>query len=191
MAKLIYMALSSLDGYIADENGNFDWAAPDEQVHTFINDLIRPVGTHIYGRGMYEVMSAWETLPTHDEPPCIADFAALWRAADKVVYSSTLHTVSTARTQLNRVFDPETVRQMKSATQQDLSIAGPALAAHAFKAGLIDVCHLFISPVIVGGGASAFPSDIRLALRLQEERRFPNGTVYLQYRVIHELHTPS
>jgi dihydrofolate reductase len=182
MAELIYAMITSLDGYIADKAGNFDWAAPDEEVHTFVNQLERPVGTYLYGRRMYEIMAVWETLPTHDEPVCIAEFADIWRAADKVVYSSTLGSVLTPRTRLERSFDPEAIRRMKMSAAQNITIAGPTLAAHAFQAGLVDVCHLFIAPVLVGGGTSAFPPGIRLNLTLQDERRFANGMVYLHYR---------
>lgn len=181
MAKLIYSAIMSLDGYIADKNGNFDWAMPDEEVHSFVNELERPAGTYLYGRRMYEVMAVWQTLQTDDEPSVIAEFADIWRAADKVVYSSTLKTASTPGTRIEQRFDPEAVRQMKASAGRDLSIGGPTLAAHAFRAGLVDVCDLFITPVIVGGGTSAFPDNVRLDLTLQDERRFRNGMVYLHY----------
>jgi dihydrofolate reductase len=182
VAKLRYSVIVSLDGYIADKRGNFDWAAPDEEVHSFINELERPVGTYLYGRRMYEVMAVWQTMHTHDEPSCIAEFANIWRAADKVVYSTTLKTASTPRTSIERQFEPEAVQQMKASAVQDLAVGGPTLAACAFKSGLVDVCHLFVAPHIVGGGKSAFPSDVRLGLELQEERRFRNGMVYLHYR---------
>jgi len=182
VAKLIYSAIMSLDGYIADQQGNFDWAMPDEEVHSFINELERPVGTYLYGRRMYELMAVWQTLPTDDEPSCIGEFANIWRATDKVVYSTTPKTASTPRTTIEHQFEPEAVQRMKASAAQDLAVAGPTLAAHAFKAALVDVCHLFIGPHIVGNGKSAFPSDVRLALELQEERRFHNGMVYLHYR---------
>jgi dihydrofolate reductase len=182
MARLIYTVLMSLDGYVADKNGNFDWAEPDEEVHSFVNELARDDGTYLYGRRMYEVMSVWQTLPTHDQPSFIADFATIWQAADKVVYSKTLTTASTPRTRIEQHFEPEAVQRMKASAARDLAVAGPTLAAHAFKAGLVDVCHLFIAPIIVGEGNHAFPSDIRLALALQDEHRFRNGTVYLHYR---------
>ena len=182
MAKLIYSVIMSLDGYIADKKDNFDWAEPDEEVHSFINELERPVGTYLYGRRMYEVMAVWQTMQTHDEPSCIAEFANIWRAADKVVYSTTLKTASTPRTSIEHQFEPEAVQQMKASAAQDLAVGGPTLAAYAFKAGLVDVCHLFIAPHIVGDGKSVFPSDVRLGLELQEERRFRNGMVYLHYR---------
>jgi dihydrofolate reductase len=180
MAKLIYSALMSLDGYNADEDGNFDWAEPDEEVHSFVNDLERPVGTYLYGRRMYEVMVAWETIT--DQTPHIRDFAELWRAADKVVYSRTLATPSSARTRIERDFDPEAVRQMKAAAGRDLTVGGPDLAAHAFRAGLVDECHLFVAPIVVGGGNQALPDKVRVPLELLDERRFGNGMVYLCYR---------
>jgi dihydrofolate reductase len=183
MAKLIYSAITSLDGYIADEDGNFDWAAPDEEVHRFVNDLERPVGTYLYGRRMYEVMIAWETIPTDgDQPPSMGDFARLWRAADKVVYSTTLPSVSTARTRLERAFDPDAVRRLKASADADLSVGGPRLAAHAFRAGLVDECHLFLTPILVGGGTRALPDKLRLELELLDERRFGGGVVHLRYR---------
>ena len=182
MAKLIYSVIASLDGYIADENGTFAWAEPDEDVHTFINELERSVGTYLYGRRMYQVMAAWETLPTEDQPSFLAEFANLWRGADKVVYSKTLESADTPRTRIEREFAPEAVRRMKVSAVQDFSIGGATLAAQAFQAGLIDVCYLFVSPIIVGDGTRAFPSGVRLGLALQEERRFRNGMVYLHYR---------
>jgi dihydrofolate reductase len=183
VARLIYSAITSLDGYIADEDGNFDWAAPDEEVHAFINDLERPVGTYLYGRRMYEVMAVWETDPTLAEhSPVMRDFAEIWRAADKVVYSRTLGAVSTARTRLERAFDPEAVRQRKARAGRDLSVGGPDLAAHAFRAGLVDECQLFLAPIVVGGGKRALPDNVRVKLELQDERRFGNGMVYLRYR---------
>jgi dihydrofolate reductase len=183
VAKLIYSAIASLDGYIEDEDGNFDWAEPDEEVHAFVNDLDRPVGTYLYGRRMYEVMVGWETDPTlADQSPLMSDFAEIWQAADKVVYSRTLANVSTARTQIERDFDPEGVRRMKASAGRDLIVGGPELAAHAFKAGLVDECHLFITPIIVGGGKQSLPENVRLELALMDERRFGNGVVYLQYR---------
>jgi dihydrofolate reductase len=180
MAKLIYSALISLDGYIADEDGNFDWAEPDEEVHRFVNDLERPVGTYLYGRRMYEVMAAWETIT--DQTPHTRDYAEIWRAADKVVYSRTLETPSSARTRIERDFDPEAVRQMKAAAGSDLSVSGPGLAAHAFRAGLVDECRLFVTPIVVGGGNQALPDKLRVPLELLDERRFGNGVVYLCYR---------
>ena len=181
MAKLIYSAIASLDGYVADRKGNFDWAEPDEEVHAFVNDLQRPVGTYLYGRRMYDVMAAWEGLQTSDQPPFVRDFAGIWRSADKIVYSSTLERVSSSRTRIERHFDPEAIRQMKALLGHDMTVSGPGLAAHAFKAGLVDECQLFIAPVIVGGGTQSLPRDVCLKLKLQDERRFRNGAVYLKY----------
>ena len=182
MAKLIYSAITSLDGFVADEDANFDWAAPDEEVHTFVNDLERPVGTYLYGRRMYEVMVAWETMHTSDQPPFVRDFADTWGAADKIVYSRTLETVSSARTRIERNFAPEAVRQMKASAGRDITVGGPDLAAQAIKAGLVDECHLFIAPIVVGGGKRSLPNDVRLKLDLLDERRFGNGMVHLHYR---------
>jgi dihydrofolate reductase len=179
---LIYSSIASLDGYIADEDGNFDWAEPDEEVHTFLNDLERPVGTFLLGRRMYEVLVPWETMDTAGQPSFIRDFAEIWRAADKVVYSKTLETVSSARTRIERDFDPETVRELKASAERDLSVGGPGLAAEAIAAGLVDECHLFLSPIVVGGGTQAFPDHLRLGLELLDERRFDNGVVHLRYR---------
>jgi dihydrofolate reductase len=183
MAKLIYSGITSLDGYIADEDGNFDWAVPDEEVHTFVNDLERPVATYLYGRRMYEVMVAWETAHTlPDQPPFIQEFAQIWQAADKIVYSTTLESLASARTRIERDFDPEAVRQMKASAGRDLTVGGPALAAQAIKAGLVDECHLFVCPILVGGGKQFFPDNARLKLELLDERRFGNGMVHLRYR---------
>ncbi|HZN18178.1 MAG TPA: dihydrofolate reductase family protein [Micromonosporaceae bacterium] len=183
MAKLIYSMIASLDGYVADEHGSFDWAAPDEEVHAFINDLERSIGTYLYGRRMYEVMAGWETAhPLAGQPSATRDFAVLWRAADKVVYSRTLATAGTARTRTERDFDPEAVRRLKAAAERDISVSGPGLAAHALRAGLVDECRLFVTAVVVGGGNKIFPDRIRLGLELLEERRFGNGMVYLRYR---------
>ena len=185
MASLVYSMLMSLDGYIADTHGNFSWAEPDDEVHTFVNQLERTVGTYLYGRRMYEVMSAWETFGTGDQPAFIRDFAAIWGAAEKIVFSRSLATVTTARTRIERAFKPEAIREMKSAASQDISIGGPHLAAEAFKARLVDVCHFFVAPIIVGGGTSAFPAGVRLRLSLLGERRFSNGMAYLHYRACH------
>jgi dihydrofolate reductase len=182
VAKLIYSAITSLDGYVADDDGNFDWAEPDEELHTFINDLERPIGTYLYGRRMYEVMVDWETLTLPDQPPFIKDFAELWQAADKVVYSRTLETASSARTRIERRFDPDAVRHMKAAAGRDITVGGPDLAAQAIRAGLVDECRLYIAPVVVGGGKRSLPNDVRLKLELLDERRFGNGVVHLRYR---------
>ena len=183
MAKLIHSAISSLDGYIADEDGNFDWAVPDEEVHAFINDLDRPLGTYLYGRRMYEMMAGWETDHTlADQSPLMRDFAELWQSADKIVYSRTLEAVSTARTRIERNFDPEAIRQMKVSAGRDMVVGGADLAAQAFRAGLVDECHLFVAPIVVGGGKQSLPNDVRVKLELLGERRFEGGMVYLRYR---------
>jgi len=183
MANLIYSAISSLDGYIEDPDGKFEWAMPDEEVHSFINNLERPAGTYLYGRRMYETMMVWETDPNlAAESPLLRDFAEIWQAANKIVYSKTLETISTRKTQLEQTFDPEAIRQLKAAGEHDILIGGAELAAHAFRAGLIDECHLFLIPIFVGGGKSALPDNVRLELELLAERRFGNGTVYLRYR---------
>ena len=183
MAQLIYLAITSLDGYLEDREGSFDWAEPDDEVHAFVNDLMRPVGTHLYGRRMYETMLAWETEPTlAAESPIMADFARLWQAADKIVYSRTLEAASTARTRIERAFDSDAVRQLKATASRDLGVGGPDLAAHAFRAGLVDECHLFVAPILVGGGKRSLPDEVRLELELQDERRFGGGMVYLRYR---------
>ncbi|TML20595.1 MAG: deaminase [Actinobacteria bacterium] len=184
MAKLIYSAITSLDGYVADEDGRFDWAAPDEEVHRFVNDLERPIGAYLYGRRMYEVMVFWETAHTlADQPPYVQDFAEIWQAADKIVYSKTLETVSSARTRIEPVFDPEAVRQLKATAARDITVGGPTLAARALEAGLVDELHLFLSPVVVGGGKRSLPDNVHLKLELLDERRFGNGAVHLRYRV--------
>jgi dihydrofolate reductase len=183
VAKLIYSAITSLDGYVADEDGNFDWAAPDEEVHTFVNDLERPVGTYLYGRRLYEVMVYWDpALTLAGQPAFMRDYAEIWQAADKVVYSTTLETASSARTRIERAFVPETIRQMKASAGRDISVGGPDLAAQAIKAGLVDECHLFLTPIVVGGGKQSLPNDVRLKLELLDERRFGNGVVHLHYR---------
>ena len=183
MAKLIYSVIMSLDGYVADEHGNFDWAAPDDEVHAFVNDLERQVGTHLYGRRMYEVMVAWETPETFAEQPAVVqDFAKIWKAADKVVYSKTLQQPSSTSTRIERTFDPEAIRQMKSAATSAISVGGPNLAAQAMRAGLVNECHLFVVPVVVGGGNKAFPNNVSVKLELLDERRFGNGAVHLHYR---------
>ena len=184
MARLIYSAITSLDGYVADQDGNFDWAAPDEELHTFVNDLERPVGTYLYGRRMYEVMVYWEGAHSLDgQPPFIRDFMRIWQAADKIVYSRTLASVSSARTRIERDFDPEAVRRMKAAARRDITVGGPDLAAQAIEAGLVDECHLFLTPIVVGGGKRSFPRDLHQKLELLEERRFGSGTVHLHYRL--------
>ena len=183
MAKLIYAAIASLDGYVADEEGDFGWAEPDEEVHRFINDLERPVGTYLYGRRMYETMAGWETDPSlaeWSEP--MSDFAQIWRAAEKIVYSKTLERASTERTRIERDFDPEAVRRLKALAKSDLAVGGPELASHAFAAGLVDECHLFLVPIVVGGGKRSLPDHVRFELELLSERRFHGGMVHLRYR---------
>jgi dihydrofolate reductase len=182
VAGLIYSAITSLDGYVADEDGRFDWAEPDEEVHRFVNDLERPVGTYLYGRRMYEVMRFWETAGGADQPPVARDYAEIWRAADKIVYSKTLESVSSARTRIERDFDPEAVRQLKATADRDLSVGGPSLAGQALAAGLVDECQFFVTPVVVGGGIRSLPDGLRLDLELLDERRFGSGVVYLRYR---------
>jgi dihydrofolate reductase len=182
VAKLIYSAIASLDGYVADAEGRFDWAEPDEEVHSFINDLERSVGTYLYGRRLYEVMAVWETMPLADQPRFLRDFAETWREADKIVYSRTLEAVSTARTRIERALDPHEVRQLKAAAGRDITVGGPDLAAQAFEAGLVDELHLFVAPVVVGGGTQSLPGKVRLQLELLDERRFRSGVIYLRYR---------
>jgi dihydrofolate reductase len=182
MAKLIYPAIASLDGYVADEAGKFDWAEPDEEVHTFLNDLERPVGTHLYGRRLYEVLVAWETVDSRpDQPAYILDFAKIWQAAEKIVYSRTLETVSSARTRIERELDPEAVRELKASAERDLLVGGPELAGEAIRARLVDEYQLFLAPVAVGGGKRALPDGVRVDLELLDERRFQSGFVYLRY----------
>jgi dihydrofolate reductase len=184
MAKLIYVTNVSLDGYIEDAQGRFEWTAPGEEVFTFITDLVRPVGTYLYGRRLYETMALWETDPTlAAQSELMADFANVWHAADKVVYSTTLDQVSTTNTQLEQRFDPDSVRQMKASAASDITVGGATLAAHAFNAGLVDECDLFIYPMLVGGGKPAFPIDAGVQLDLLEEHRFTNGVVNLRYRI--------
>jgi dihydrofolate reductase len=184
MANLIYSVITSLDGYVADENGNYDWAEPDTEVHAFVNDQQRPVGTYLYGRRMYETMVYWESVPDPSgQPPVSQDYAQIWKAAAKVVYSRMLAQVSSAQTRIERAFDPEAVRQMKASAERDLTVGGPELAAQALAAGLVDECHLFLTPVSVGGGNPALPTHLHLRLELLDERRFASGTVYLRYRV--------
>jgi dihydrofolate reductase len=181
MPKLIYSAIASLDGYVADEQGTWDWSMPSEEVHAFVNDLSRPLGTWLLGRRMYDVLVAWETMD--DPAPLMRDFADIWRSADKIVYSRTLEAASSARTRIEREFDPAAVRRLKDESERDLSVSGPELAAQAFRAGLVDELQLFLSPIVVGGGNPALPDDARVPLELLDERRFDNGVVYLSYRV--------
>jgi|SRR5690242_6243662 dihydrofolate reductase len=183
MAKLIYVANVSLDGYIEDAHGGFEWTEPTDEVFTFITGLVRPVGTYLYGRRLYETMAVWETDPTlATESELSTEFANVWRTADKIVYSTTLGDVSTANARLERRFDPDAVRDLKTSAASDLTVGGATLAAHAFNAGLVDECHLFVYPVLLGKGKPAFPSDARVQLELQEEHPFGSGVVYLRYR---------
>ena len=184
MAQLTYSAIASLDGYVADADGRFDWSMPDEEVHPFVNDMERPIGTYLSAAACTRCSPPWETpdaLP--DQSPVMLDFAGIWRSADKVVYSRTLSSVSTARTRIEREFDPEAVRALKTAAERDLSVGGPELAGHALRAGLVDECRLLLSPIVVGGGTPALPDGVRIELELLEERRFANGVVHLRYRV--------
>jgi dihydrofolate reductase len=183
MAKILYSAATSLDGYINDAQGKFDWAAPDEEVHTFFNDLARPVGTHLYGRRMYEMMRYWQDPDDlENQADYIRDFAEIWQGAEKVVYSRTLDSASTPQTLLEREFDPEAVREMKEAADADLSVGGSNLAAEALRAGLVDELHQVLHAVIVGAGTPWLPGGLRLDLELVDERRFSSGAVHLHYR---------
>jgi dihydrofolate reductase len=182
MARLIYSAIASLDGYVADESGNFDWAAPDEEVHRFVNELERSVGTHLLGRRMYETMAVWESLDAFPDPsPVVREFAAIWQEADKIVYSSTLEAPATSRTRVERDFAPEVVRALKKEDDRDISVGGPTLAAQAIRAGLVDEYQLFLAPTVVGAGNPALPNDVRVSLRLLDQRSFAGGMVYLRY----------
>jgi len=185
MARLLYMAITSLDGYVADEAGSYDWAMPDDEVFGFVNDFERPVGTYLYGRRLYQEMTGWETMRAGPGlSPLMLDFARIWQAADKVVYSRSLEDVSTARTRLERDFDPGAVREMKAGAERDITVGGAELAAEAIRASLVDEIHLVISPVMVGGGKKALPGAVRLRLELLDEHRFGNGVVHLRYRVV-------
>jgi len=179
---LIYAMIASLDGYVEDESGRFDWAAPDEEVHAFVNELERPIGTYLYGRRMYETMVAWETMD--DEHPVMRDFAELWRAAEKIVYSRSLESASSAKTRVEHDFDAGAVRRLKESAQGDIGIGGPELAGQAIAAGLVDECHLILVPVLVGGGKRAFPDGVRVDLELLDERSFAGGAVYLRYKLL-------
>jgi dihydrofolate reductase len=184
MARLIYSAIASLDGYVEDERGEFDWAAPDDEVHAFVNERERPIGTYLYGRRMYETMVFWETAgASGDQSSVTRDYAAIWQAAEKVVYSRTLETVSSARTRIERDLDPDAINRLKAASAADISIGGAKLAGQAMAAGLVDECHLLLGPIIVGGGKRALPAGVHTPLELLEERRFTNGVVYLRYGV--------
>src|SRR5215217_2848839 len=181
-SRLIYSLSASLDGYIEDEQGNFDWGAPDDEVHSFINDQLRPVGTYLFGRRMYETMAVWDTM--EDEHPAMREFAEIWRSADKIIYSRTLDAVTTERTRLECEFDPDAILRLKESAERDIEVGGPSLAVDAFRAGIVDEVRLFVVPVVVGGGKPALPRGVRLDLELLEERRFAGGTVYLRYRCL-------
>jgi dihydrofolate reductase len=184
MAKLIYSAITSLDGYVEDADGKFGWAAPDEEVHAFVNDLERPIATYLYGRRMYDTMVFWETAGVgREEPAVFREYAEIWRAAEKVVYSRTLQAATSARTRIERDFSPGAIRELKSASGSDMAIGGSELADQAIAAGLVDECHLFLNPVVVGGGKRALPDHVRADLALLNERRFKSGVVYLHYRI--------
>ena len=184
MARLIYSAIASLDGYVEDKHGDFEWAAPDDEVFAFVNDLERPIGTYLYGRRMYETMASWETVSVSDDQPAVSrEFAEIWRAAEKVVYSRTLHAPSSARTRIERDFDPAAIRRLKESSSRDITVGGAGLAGEAIAAGLVDECHLFLGPILVGGGKRALPDDVRVKLDLLAERRFRSGVVHLHYRM--------
>ena len=184
VAKLIYSAIASLDGFVEDKRGSFEWAAPDDEMHAYVNDLERPIGTYLYGRRMYETMVYWETVSTSgDQSAVTRDFAEIWRAAEKTVYSRTLETASSARTRIERAFEPAAIRQLKQSAPRDITIGGARLAGEAMAAGLVDECHLFLCPIIVGGGKPALPEDVRVQLELLDEHRFRSGVVHLRYGV--------
>jgi dihydrofolate reductase len=184
MARLIYSAITSLDGYIEDELGSFDWAEPDEEVHAFVNDLERRVGTHLYGRRMYETMVYWETVSTGAEQRAVSrEYTEIWRAVEKIVYSRTLQAPASARTRIEREFDPGEIARLKQVSEADIAVGGPALAGRAFAAGLVDECHLFVAPVVVGGGKRALPDELRAELELLDQRSFASGVVHLHYRL--------
>src|SRR4051812_15771813 len=184
MAKLTYSAIASLDGYVEDEQGRIEWAAPDDEVHAFVNDLERPIGVYLYGRRMYETMVSWETAGTgRDQSAVTRDFAEIWRAAEKVVYSRTLQTVSSARTRIERDLDTDAIRRLKETSGSDITIGGAELAGQAIAAGLVDECHLFLGAIVLGGGKRALPGNVRAQLELMDEHRFRNGVVHLHYRI--------
>ncbi len=183
MAKLIYSAMASLDGYVEDDQGRFDWAVPDDEVHAFVNDLERPIGVYLYGRRMYETMLGWETVDNTGQPAVSRDFAQIWQAAEKIVFSRTLPRVSSARTRVERQFEPAAIGRLKESSAGDITVGGAELAGEAMVAGLVDECHLFLGPVVVGGGKRALPSGLRAQLDLLDECRFPSGVVHLHYKV--------
>jgi dihydrofolate reductase len=182
MAKLIYSAIASLDGYVEDGQGKFDWAAPDEEVHAFVNELERPIGTYLYGRRMYETMVFWETVCTDGDQSAAGDYAEIWRSAEKIVYSRTLQSASSAKTRIERDFNPDAIRRLKESSESDVTIGGAELAGQAIAEGLVDECHLLLGPVLVGAGKRALPANVRAQLELLEDRHFRSGVVYLRYR---------
>jgi len=186
MAKLIYPINVSLDGYMEDERGNIEWGISDDDVFAFWTDFQRPIGTYLYGRRMYESMVYWETASAKkgDQPEVMRELAQIWRAAEKIVYSRTLQAVSSARTRIEREFDPDAIRRLKESSEDDITISGPELAGQAMSAGLIDECHLLVNPIVLGGGKQALPDNFRMRLELLGERRFRSGVVHLHYRVI-------
>jgi dihydrofolate reductase len=185
LAKLIYTAITSLDGYVADEFDKFDWAVPSEAVHNYINELERPIGSYLYGRRLYEVMVGWETVHAEsDQPPYIRDYATIWQTAEKTVYSKSMERVSSSRTRIERDFDPDKIRMMKETSVRNLSIGGPNIAAQAIKAGLVDEYHFFVTPILVGGGKQCLPEKVRLKLELLDECRFDNGMVHIHYATV-------
>ena len=185
MGRLIYSTQASLDGFIADRNGSFDFTEPDDEVHAYVNDVLRPIGTHLYGRRLYEVMVFWETVPDDSSvPPVQRDFGRIWRGADKVVYSRTLERPASERTSLERQFDADAVRRLKDSSDADMIVGGAELAGLAMAAGLVDEVVLQVHPVLVGGGTSAWPTGPRAGLALRAEHRFPGGVVSLRYDVV-------
>jgi dihydrofolate reductase len=185
MAKLIYATNVSFDGYIEDERGNIDWGISDDETYAFWTDFQRTIGTYLYGRRMYESMVYWETAnASGDQPEVMREFAQIWRAAEKIVYSRTLQAVSSAKTRIEREFDPDAIRRLKESSGADITIGGPELAGRAMSAGLIDECHLLLNPIVLGGGKRALPDNLRMRLELLGERRFRSGVVHLHYRVI-------
>ncbi len=182
MARLIYSSIASLDGYVVDASGSFDWAVPDAEVHAFVNDLERPIGTYLYGRRLYETMAAWETIETTGDGPG-PDFARIWQSANKIVYSRTLDKITTSKTRFEREFEPDAVRRLKASATRDISVGGAELAGQALRAGLVDECHLFLTPILVGGGRRSLPDGVRIPLELIDERRFASGVVHLHYAV--------
>ncbi len=191
MGKLIYLITTSLDGFVADQDGNFDWAVPSEEVHAFVNDIVRNVGTSLLGRKMYDIMKVWDTIPTEgtneamDGPSeAMNDYAKIWRAAKKIVYSTSLSDVAIANATIARSFDPNAIRKLVAESDKDFDIGGPHLAAEAIRAGIVDEYHQFIVPIIIGSGNDWLPKDVKSELKLVDVRKFENGFVHLQYRKV-------